>query len=71
LTQEPWILDIDTTVKVLYGHQEGAEIGYNPQKPGRPAHIIHTYMMAETRIIMDAEVRPGKQSAANYTLPRL
>jgi hypothetical protein len=22
---EPWILDIDTTVKPLYGHQQGAE----------------------------------------------
>lgn len=23
----PWILDVDTTVKPLYGHQQGAEIG--------------------------------------------
>ena len=30
-----WILDCDTTVKVLYGHQAGAEMGYNPTKPGR------------------------------------
>ena len=29
-----WILDMDTTIKTLYGHQEGAEIGYNPHKPG-------------------------------------
>jgi len=68
---EPWILDVDTTVKPLYGHQEGAEVGFNPQKPGRPAHIIHTYMMAGTRLILDSEVLPGKQSAALYTLPRL
>ncbi|MBA2727561.1 MAG: transposase [Parachlamydiaceae bacterium] len=68
---EPWILDMDTTVKPLYGHQEGAEVGYNPQKPGRPAHIIHTYMMAGTRLILDSEVFPGKQMAASYTLPRL
>jgi len=33
---EPWVLDIDTTVKPLYGHQEGAAVGYNPHKPGRP-----------------------------------
>ena len=31
-----WILDLDTTIKSLYGHQEGAQIGYNPHKPGRP-----------------------------------
>ena len=35
LTNEPWILDLDTTIKPLYGNQEGAEIGYNPEKPGR------------------------------------
>ena len=27
---EPWILDIDTPVKPLYGKQEGAVGGYNP-----------------------------------------
>jgi hypothetical protein len=71
LFDEKWILDIDTTVKVLYGHQEGAEVGYNPKKPGRPAHIIHTYMMSETRLILDCEVMSGKQSAASYSLPWL
>src|SRR3954467_3794321 len=35
----PWILDVDATVKPLFGHQEGA--GYNPHKPGRPsAHLL-------------------------------
>ena len=24
-----WILDIDTTIKLLYGHQAGAEIGWS------------------------------------------
>ena len=37
LLGEPWILDVDTTVKPLYGRQEGAVIGYNPHKPGRPS----------------------------------
>lgn len=71
LLDEKWILDVDTTVKVLYGKQQGAEIGYNPEKPGRPAHIVHTFMMAETRLILDNEILPGKQNAASYTLPRL
>ena len=35
----PWILDIDVTVKSLYGRQEGAVIGYNPKKPDRPSHV--------------------------------
>jgi hypothetical protein len=32
LLTEPYVLDIDNTVKPLYGHQEGAELGYNPKK---------------------------------------
>ena len=42
LLAEPYILDIDTTVKPLYGHQEGAVVSYNPKKPGRPSHVHHT-----------------------------
>jgi len=71
LLLEKWILDVDTTVKPLYGHQQGAEICYNPSKPGRPAHVIHTYSMAETRLILDSEMLAGTQQAATYSLPRL
>lgn len=52
-------------------HQEGAEISYNPMKPGRPSHIIHTYSMAETRLILDCELLPGRQHPSCYSLPRL
>jgi len=52
-----WILDIDTTIKLLYGHQDGAEISYNPTKPGRPSHVIHTYWIANLRLVLDAEVQ--------------
>jgi hypothetical protein len=34
LLGEGWVLDADTTIKPLYGHQEGAVLGYNPKKPG-------------------------------------
>jgi len=71
LLLEEWILDVDTTVKPLYGRQEGADVCYNPSKPGRPAHAIHTYSMAETRIILDSEVTSGIQQSATYSLPRL
>jgi hypothetical protein len=66
---EPWILDLDTTVKPLYGHQEGAVKGYNPQKPGRPSHTYHTYFLANLRLVLDVEVQPGNQTAAKYTSP--
>ena len=67
LLGEPWILDVDTTVKPLYGHQEGAEVGYNPQKPGRPSHSLHTYVMANLRLVLDVEVRGGKQHASRHS----
>ncbi|MBK9444403.1 MAG: hypothetical protein IPN53_25255 [Comamonadaceae bacterium] len=39
-TKTGWILDCDTTVKVLYGHQDGAVVSYNPHKAGQaqPRH---------------------------------
>ena len=71
LLYEPWILDVDTTVKSLYGHQEGAVLGYNPHKQGRPSHVYHTFLMAQTRLVLDVEVQPGNQTAACYTAPGL
>ena len=67
----PWILDADTSVKLLYGHQAGAEIGYNPTKPGRPSHTLHTYWIGNIRLVLDVEVQSGKASAAKQSLPRL
>jgi hypothetical protein len=67
----PWILDIDGTVKPLYGNQDGAEISYNPKKPGRPSHVIHTYWISGVRLVLDAEVQNGKAHAAKHSLPRL
>ncbi len=50
LLDVPWILDMDTTIKPLYGKQEGAVVSYNPKKPGRPSHSDHTYLMAGLRL---------------------
>ena len=67
----PWVLDIDVTVKPLYGNQEGAEVGYNPQKPGRPSHVYHSYFVAGLRISLGVEVRAGNEHAAAKGLPGL
>ena len=71
LLEEAWALDVDTTVKPLYGHQEDARVGYNPQKPGRPAHAYHSYFIANLRMVMDVEVAAGNQTAAKYAQPEL
>jgi hypothetical protein len=52
------MLDIDTTVKTVFGRQEGAEVDYNPHKPGRPSRAYHTYWI-------------GKQSSASHGMPGL
>ena len=61
LLSEPWVLDMDSTVKPLYGHQEGAEIGYNPTKPGRASHSYHTYMLSSLRLVLRVDVLPGNR----------
>jgi hypothetical protein len=61
LLSEPWVLDMDSTVKTLYGQQEGAEVGYNPHKPGRPSHAYHTYMLSSLRLVLRVEVLPGDE----------
>lgn len=71
LLQEPWVLDMDTTVKPLYGHQEDAQVGYNPQKPGRPSHAYHSYLLANLRMVLEVEVQAGNQTASSFAQPEL
>jgi hypothetical protein len=71
LTGESWILDADTTIKPLYGHQEGAVLGYNPKKPGRPSHAYHSFILANLRLVLDVDVMPGNLHAANHSAPGL
>jgi hypothetical protein len=69
--EQPWIADLDVTVKSIYGRQEGAQVGYNPHKPGRPSHAYHTVFLRTLRVALDVEVRPGKAHAAGYGLENL
>jgi len=69
--EQPWIADLDVTIKPIYGHQEGAELGYNPHKPGRPSHAYHTVFFRALRVALDVEVRSGKEHAAVHGLENL
>src|SRR5882762_851921 len=71
LLEEPWVLDVDTTVKQLYGHQQDAKVGYNPTKPGRPSHAYHSYFVANIRMVLDMEVQAGNQTAPLFAQPEL
>ena len=62
----PWVLDLDATIKPLYGRQEGAEVGYNPHKPGRPSHVLHTFWIGNLRLVLDAVLTSGKQHTSRH-----
>ena len=64
----PWTLDIDVTIKPVYGYQPGSVVGYNPVKPGRPSHALHSFVMAQTRLVLDVSVHPGNEHTSNHTL---
>jgi len=62
----PWVLDLDATIKPLYGRQEGAELGYNPHKPGRPSHVLHTFWVGNLRLVLDVVLTSGKQHSSGH-----
>lgn len=71
LSAAEWILDVDATVKPPYGHQEGAVVGFNPHKPGRPSHVNHTYWASLLRLALQVEAQPGNCPHAKHSLAGL
>lgn len=57
-------LDIDSTVETLYGRQEGAEIGPNPHKPGRPSYHPLIARDRVSDLIVHHVLRPGSAGTA-------
>jgi hypothetical protein len=39
LLEQEWVLDLDATIKTLYGHQEEARIGYNRAPEWRSSSV--------------------------------
>jgi len=71
LLQYPYIIDIDNSVKLIYGHQEGAELGYNPDKPGRPSLNCHSSFIGTVRMTLTVDVQGGKNHSGICGLPSL
>ncbi|WP_187647223.1 hypothetical protein [Nitrosophilus labii] len=44
-------IDLDSTVITRYGNQEGAKVGYNPKKPGRPSHHPLIVFIEQTKMV--------------------
>jgi hypothetical protein len=72
LRRQPLVtLDIDSTVETLYGRQEGAEIGPNPHKPGRPSYHPLIARDRLSDLVVHHVLRPGDAGAATDILPFL
>ena len=65
LAEQVWYaLDLDSTVETLYGQQEGAKVGPNPHKPGRPSY--HPLLCRERKsgLVINSRLRPGNTGSA-------
>jgi hypothetical protein len=49
-----------------YGRQQGAELGYNPAKPARPSHALHTFWVGKLRLVLDVQASSGKQHTSAH-----
>lgn len=54
-------IDVDSTVIERYGNQEGATVGYNPTRPGRPSHHPLMAFCAELNMVIDSWMRKGSE----------
>jgi hypothetical protein len=57
------IFDLDSVVLTLYGRQQGAHIGYNPKKKGRPSYHPLLCFEAGRQEFWHGSLRPGDTSA--------
>ena len=51
--------DLDSTVLTLFGHQEGAEVGYNPRYRGKRSYDPLLCLEANSSFLWDVELRRG------------
>lgn len=58
-------LDCDSTVHTLFGHQEGAEVGYNPKYRGKRSY--HPLVVSEAHLgdLLGGLLRPGNATSAD------
>ena len=56
------IFDLDSTVVTVFGHQDGAAVGYNPRYRGKRSYNPLLCMEANSSYLWDAELRAGNAS---------
>lgn len=65
------VLDLDAVVLVIYGHAEGARVGYNPKKRGRCSYHPLLCFEAHCQEFWHGSLRPGNTVAATGAVPFL
>lgn len=65
------IFDLDSTVLTLYGKQEFANVGYSPQKKGRPSYHPLLCFNGITKDFWHGELRPGDTHTSTGVLELL
>jgi hypothetical protein len=53
------IFDLDSTVVTVFGHQDGAEVGYNPRNRGKRSYNPLLCIEANSSYLWDTELRAG------------
>ena len=59
------ILDIDSTVRTVFGSQEGASKGYNPKKHGAKSYHALLCFLNSTKECLSSWLRPGNAYTSN------
>ena len=59
------ILDADSTVKTVYGHQQGAEVGYNPHKKGAASYHPLLLFASNVKLVVNSWFRAGAVYTSN------
>jgi len=65
------ILDLDSTVLTVYGHQKRAAVGYNPKKRGRPSYLPLLCCEGRTQDCWEGSYHAGNVHVSTVTLALL
>jgi hypothetical protein len=65
------ILDLDGTILTVYGHQQFAEIAYNPRKHGRPSYHVILCFEWHTRDCLEGALHRGKTHVLKVIRPMI
>ena len=58
-------IDVDATASTIYGNQEGAEKGYNPEKRNAKCYQLQVWSVRETKTLLKVELRKGSVHCSN------